>query len=207
MKSKDLVLKEIELEELLKACEKPKQKLVAYTLAYTGMRASEYVHLRPSWIDWQNMIIKIPSEVKCTEHPECRKERYKTKKDGTRYLSKKANTWKPKTKNSVRAIPIDFEPRLRGALREYEDILKEPRDRVAVYRMIKRLASKTSIKTPVTPHVLRATFASICSAKGMSAGNLQALMGWERLDTAQHYVKASGVNVANELNEIWSKRR
>jgi len=198
VKTREKALTEIELEEFLKAAETPKQKIIANTLAYTGMRVSEYVHFTPDWIDWQNLVIKIPSEVECTKHPECIEERHRNKK-----LTKKANIWTPKTKAGARTIPIEFEPRLKGVLREFESHLKDPTDRISIFRMVKRLASKAGLKKIVTPHVLRATFASMLASKGMSAGSLQALMGWERLDTAQHYIKASGVNVAKELRAIW----
>jgi len=60
-----------------------------------------------------------------------------------------------------------------------------------VERIVKKVADKAGITKPVTPHVLRHTFAVNCIKKGISTRALQYLLGHDRLTTTEIYLNLS----------------
>ena len=160
--SKDDILTREELDDLINACEKPKETLVIVGLAFTGMRASEFAHFRESWINWQKDVINVP------EHQ---------------------GDWHPKTKAGAREIFI-VEPQLRRVLRDW--FMKHETigmTRVSIHDTVRRVAARVKILKKVYPHCLRATFATMLAEKGVEPANIQVIMGWAKLSTADSYVK------------------
>ena len=60
-----------------------------------------------------------------------------------------------------------------------------------VQRLLKRVANRAAIARPVTPHILRHTFAVSAVQKGISLPALQRLLGHEYLATTQIYLNLS----------------
>jgi len=177
-------LEEEDIEKLIGACSNKLEKLIIIGLIYTGMRVSEFSHFKAGWIKWQNNIIQIPSQMPCS-CPECR------------------GSWKPKSKNGARIIPI-IDERLRAVLRNYFTLYDDIKmHRSTIFRKVREIASRTDIKNKVYPHSLRATFATMLAYKGVSAGTLMTVLGWGRIDTAQHYIQKSGIRAIEELREKW----
>jgi len=161
--SKQDVLNERERVDLIAACENGKEILVVKGLIYTGMRASEFAHMIESWIDWQKETIHVPTQ---------------------------QGSWHPKTKAGVREIPMNFE--VKRLLYDWFDKNKSiGMNRTTIYRIVKRVGQRLRPFKKVYPHSLRATFASMMAAQGMPAVDIQTLMGWEKLDTANNYVKST----------------
>jgi integrase/recombinase XerD len=161
--SKQDVLNEQERTELIEACQTKKEEFVIKSLLYSGMRASELAHMRESWIDWQKEVIHIPQQ---------------------------EGTWKPKTKSSAREIPMKFE--LKKVLYDYFKENKSVKmSRVTIFRVVKSLGQRLRPFKKVYPHSLRATFASNMAEKGLSAADIQAIMGWAKLETANSYVRST----------------
>jgi integrase/recombinase XerD len=50
------------------------------------------------------------------------------------------------------------------------------------------VANKARIIKPVTPHVLRHTFAVNCVKKGVSTAGLKKILGHDRLETTEIYL-------------------
>lgn len=66
-----------------------------------------------------------------------------------------------------------------------------PIDRVAIYRIVTRLARAAGIAVEVTPHGLRHTFATIATANGVELDELQDAMGHADPRTTRRYQRAA----------------
>lgn len=174
--SKDFALSADEREELISCCRTPEEKFIILGLTFTGMRVSEFAHLKNTWIRWQDRFIRIP---------------------------KAEDQWSPKSIKGNRTIPL-LEPRLEGILGwwfgQYENVAMH---RATIFRIVKRVASRTSIKRKIYPHALRATFANILTEKGLSTSTIQHIMGWSKISTAEAYIQDSGIRAIKEAREKW----
>ena len=105
MKTKENLLTDFEADQLKAACKGFKDNLVVTVLLYTGMRVSEFIHMRRNWIDWKMGLIRIPKMQKCScKYCERELEIMRGKKKGE--VTKPSGIWKPKTFEAVRSIPI-----------------------------------------------------------------------------------------------------
>ncbi|MFP4019281.1 MAG: tyrosine-type recombinase/integrase [Promethearchaeia archaeon] len=170
--SKEDALDEEQRRKLFDACEKNKETFVCKVLCYTGLRASEFTHMKNSWLDWQQESIHIPRE------------------DGD---------WTPKTQHAVREIPLMFEAK--KLLYNHFQLRNEiDMSRTTVYRIVRRAGRRVEGPFPkVYPHSLRATFASMLAANGLSAIDIQSIMGWAKIETANKYVRA--IQTKQNFNE------
>lgn len=113
--------------------------------------------------------------------------------------------WKPKTPNSAREVPFDFDVRVELCLEEFFDRFESwEKSKSTVNRRINRIAKVADVDWPVYPHCLRATAASFCAARGVSAYSLMSILGWSDISTARAYI-ASNAKQANR--EIRQKNR
>lgn len=69
--------------------------------------------------------------------------------------------------------------------------------------LVKRVANRAKITRPVSPHVLRHTFAVTCLSKGLSLPALQKLLGHENLQTTAIYLNMSNGEAIREYGEKW----
>ena len=72
-----------------------------------------------------------------------------------------------------------------------------------VARIVKKVADKAGITKPVSPHVLRHTFAVNCIKKGISTRALQTLLGHDRLTTTEIYLNLSPEDAIREFLNKW----
>ena len=75
--------------------------------------------------------------------------------------------------------------------------------RRTVQRIVKRVAERASITKPVSPHVLRHTFAINCIKKGISTRTLMSLLGHDRLSTTEIYLNLSPEDAIREFEGKW----
>ncbi len=68
---------------------------------------------------------------------------------------------------------------------------------------VDRVANRARISRPVTPHVLRHTFAVTAVQRNISLPSLQRLLGHDHLGTTQIYLNLSPEEVIREFNEKW----
>jgi integrase len=99
-------------------------------------------------------------------------------------------------------IPLTdrIRPLIDGHFAIHDTIGMTPR---TIQRILKRLANKARINRPVTPHVLRHTFAVAAVQKGISLPALQRLLGHDRLTTTEIYLNLSPEDVIREFREKW----
>jgi len=76
-------------------------------------------------------------------------------------------------------------------------------DKRTVARIVKKVADKAGILKPVSPHVLRHTFAVNCIKKGISTRALQTLLGHDRLTTTEIYLNLSLEDAIREFLNKW----
>ena len=166
-------LSDDEVNRLTNACESFQQKLIVFTLLDTGLRVSELAGLRKEHILWQERRLSIHGK-------------------GGPYgkLSKR------------RVLPMTERVRL---LIEHHYTMEDSFGitKRQIERIVKRLAQRAAIVKPVSPHVLRHTFAVNCIKRGISTRALQTFLGHDRLATAEIYMNLSPEDAIREFREKW----
>jgi len=71
----------------------------------------------------------------------------------------------------------------------------------AAQRIVKRMADRAMITRPVSPHVLRHTFAVNCVQCGVSTASLKKILGHDRLETTEIYLNLSPEQAIREFRE------
>lgn len=183
--SEEFALTEQQLQTLWGQCKEPRDQVLIGLLSYCGMRVSEAIHLRASWIKDEE--IHIPSKMACRCW-ECRKRGY----------------WKPKSKAGIRAlaVPSFLKPVLLNFLTKSPEGLTMTRQ-AAWYRV--QILAKNAKIPRIFPHALRATAATLLASKGFTAVELCAYFGWARLEMGDHYIKVSAARIGarDKIKQIW----
>jgi integrase/recombinase XerD len=166
-------LNDDEVDRLTNACEAFREKLVVWTLLDTGMRLSELASLTKDNVQWQERRLVIYGK-------------------GGPYGKKSKRRVIPMTERVRTLIEHQFAYR--------NDMGMSGR---TIERIVKKVAERADITKPVTPHVLRHTFAVNCVKKGINIRALQSLLGHDSLLTTQLYLNLSPEDVIREFREKW----
>lgn len=199
--SRENVLSPDERNRILKACETYEERLVIFGLLYTGMRESEFLHMKKAWMDFDNNIINLPYKDTCNICSSCKKSKSRRGK-----LIKPPNTWQSKTKHAERTVPIvpEVEKIFKDYFSAYNSIIDVLWYRQNIWKIVREVGKRALIKHPVFPHCLRATFATILVEKGLDDSvTLKDLLGWKKLDMATSYIKLGGVAMKKRIDKIW----
>lgn len=176
-----------------------------------GMRAGEICHFRESWVDWDKHQIRIPSYDAC-DHGKggsvcgyCQK-RARSAADHDEELTYEEaleRRWNPKTANSARAIPFDFDDDVRQVVEEFTFCFDSyPASRASINRRVNRMLEAADYPTSKSfPHALRSTAATWHAFRGLPAPALQSMFGWADLGTAMKYLRLSGGATQQALYE------
>ena len=203
-KTKRNLLTDEEVDRLVKACEGEAQELVVRTLLYTGMRISEFVHMRKSWLNWKGGFLQIPESQPCDLHYECRRSRVVIDWS-TGERARISGMWRVKVPEAARAIPIlpEAEPTLRRFFSRHDAVAELVPSRVDAWWIVKGAAKRAKLNKRVFPHVLRGTFASILAGKDFDGLSIQAILGWKSIKTADEYVRLSPQRLVKMMKEKW----
>lgn len=166
-------LSDDEVNRLTNACETFEEKLVVWTLLDTGLRVSELATLKKSNIQWQEKRIMVYGK-------------------GGPYGKKTKRRIIPMTERVKTLFDHWF------AIHDQFDM--SPR---TIQRIVKRVANRAGISKPVTPHVLRHTFAVNCIKKGISTRALMQFLGHDHLTTTEIYLNLSPEDAIREFKEKW----
>ncbi len=112
----------------------------------------------------------------------------------------KGGPYGAQTKRRIIPLSPRIQPLLEGHFALHDALGMAPR---TIQVLVKRVASRARIKRPVTPHVLRHTFAVTAVQKGISLPALQRLLGHDRLTTTEIYLNLSPEEVIREFREKW----
>ena len=155
------------------ACETPQERMLVWTLLDTGLRIDEFCTLKRSNIDWQGRRLKIKG---------------------------KGGPYGKKTK--LRVVPLSdrIRPMLEAHFALYDLI---PYGKRQAQKIVKRVANRAQISTPVSPHVLRHTFACVAVQRGLALPALQKILGHDRLETTAIYLNMNPEDVLEHFHEKW----
>jgi integrase len=196
--TKDYILTDLQIRRVADSLRSPVERLVVLGLLYTGMRISEFIHMRRSWINWDEKLIRVPREQPCPCY-ECK--RVLRNKKGQ--VTKPSGVWKPKTSDSVRPIPIvpEVEHIFRDYFKNHKSIMETIGSRVHAWMILKDVEERSGVK--LFPHVLRGTFATILAAKEFTVEEIKEILGWRSFKTADEYIKLSGARIKKAIKEKW----
>jgi len=162
-----------EATRLANACETHEQKLVVWTLLDTGLRVSELASLSKDNVDWQTHRLMIYG---------------------------KGGPYGTRSKRRIVPLSPRVQPLIEGHLALHDNFGMSTR---TIQRIIKRVANKSNISRPVSPHVLRHTFSVTAILKGISLPSLQRLLGHDRLTTTEIYLNLSPEEAIKEFQTKW----
>ena len=160
-----------ETDRLLNACQGFREKLVIWTLLDTGLRVSELCGLRREDIHWQENRVVVWGK-------------------GGPFGKRSKRRIVPLTDRARRLFEIQFitSDRIRLNVRTAQ-------------RIVKHVADRAMLTKPVSPHVLRHTFAVNCVQKGISTASLKKILGHDRLETTEIYLNLSPEQAIQEFRE------
>lgn len=169
-----------------------------------GMRAGEIAHVHEDWVDWQRKVIEIPRYHNCACGYCYQQAVQEANADDTKTVEEAFDErWQPKTPQSSRAIPFDFDPWVEAVVEGFFERFEQyEHSRASINRRVDRLLEAADLpKDTCYPHALRATAATYHAYSGVPTPALQNLMGWAQLSTAQKYIRLSGGQTGEALRE------
>jgi integrase/recombinase XerD len=162
-----------EANRLAQACSTHEERLIVLTLLDTGLRVSELAELTTESLDWQMHRLIIYG---------------------------KGGPYGTKSKRRIVPLSARVQPLLEGQLALQNRFGISSR---TIQRLIKAVANKANISRPVSPHVLRHTFAVTAVQRGISLPSLQRLLGHDRLTTTEIYLNLSPEEAIREFHSKW----
>jgi len=162
-----------EVDKLTNACNTFREKFVIWTLLDIGLRLSEFSDLKKENIQWQEKRLVIYGK-------------------GGPYDKKTKRRIIPMTDRVRRLIEYHFAENNNTGM-----------SKRTIERIVKKVADKAGSAKPVSPHVLRHTFAVNCIKKGISTRALQSLLGHDRLATTEIYLNLSPEDAIREFLNKW----
>ena len=162
-----------EATRLANACTTHHEKLVVWTLLDTGLRVSELATLTKDNLDWQMHRLMIYG---------------------------KGGPYGTKSKRRIVPLSPRVQPLIEGHFALHDTFGTSSR---TIQRLIKSVANRAKISRPVSPHVLRHTFAVTAVQKGLSLPALQRILGHDRLTTTEIYLNLSPEEAIREFKAKW----
>jgi len=160
-----------ETDRLANACWGFREKLVVWTLLDTGLRVSELCGLRREDIQWQENRLVVWGK-------------------GGPFGKQSKRRIVPLTDRARKLLEMHFITNDRIGLNARR-----------AQRLVKRVADRAMITKPVSPHVLRHTFAVNCVQRGVSTASLKKILGHDRLETTEIYLNLSPEQAIQEFRE------
>jgi integrase/recombinase XerD len=162
-----------EATRIANACVNHAEKLIVWTLLDTGLRVSELANLTKDNLDWQLHRLMIYG---------------------------KGGPYGTRSKRRIIPLSARIQPLIEGHLALHGNLGRTSR---TIQRLIKEVANRAAISRPVSPHVLRHTFAVTAVQKGLSLPALQKLLGHDRLTTTEIYLNLSPEEAIREFQMKW----
>jgi len=169
------------------------------------LRRGELLHFNRDWIDPEAKMIRVPAHVPCDcSYCRGRAEDYAADRDLTVDGAIKL-CWSPKTPAGVRAIYYGWSPLTIDAVEQFVDVVGElDMDPSTINRRVNKLAERARINQNLYPHALRASSAFFWADLGLEAAYLQAIMGWNSIEVAVAYLRASGHQLARRIERAFA---
>lgn len=180
------VLTTAEVKTLLDHCRLPKHRALLSTLYSTGIRLAELIHLRVSDIDSGRMLVHI--------------RQGKGAKDRQVQLSSALLTQLRDYWRSCAVKPTSW---LFPSSQTHQQL-----DASTFQRMVARIAARSGISKPVSPHTLRHSFATHLLESGTDLRTIQSLLGHSNIQTTEVYLHIAAHHlqrVKNPLDQLTEK--
>ena len=173
-----IVLSQEEVRQFLGSLGNIKHRAILTTCYAAGLRISEAVHLRPTDIDSQRMVIRV--------------DQGKGQKDRYVMLS-------PKLLETLRGYWRSMRPK--GWLFE-GDVSGQPITRNAVARVCQKARRLSGIRKPISPHSMRHAFAVHLLESGTDVRTIQLLLGHRSLSTTAQYLRIATSRVCSTSSPL-----
>jgi integrase/recombinase XerD len=163
-------------EEVIKlnnACDTFEEKLIIWTLLDTGLRIGELAALTKNNILWQEKAIRIDGK-------------------GGPYGKMTKKRLIPMSDRVLALMTNYFTQHNKWFLQKRQMQLK-----------VRQIANKAQIISPVSPHVLRHTFACTAIQKGISLAALKKIMGHDSITTTEIYLNLNDPHLIDEFRNKW----
>jgi integrase/recombinase XerD len=185
-----IALENEEAAELLRLVDEEhteRVRVTVRTLLHTGLRASEFAHMKRSWLHPG----KTPPRIQVPAHDPC------TCKDCEQKAASSdkydiGDYWKPKSAKGARNVPVvyrDTWEALEAHLAEHGEVGV---GRGAVWARVRRASEDMDLRHDLTPHILRHSYATMMVSRGLSIEHLQGIMGHSSIENTQVYVRLTG---------------
>jgi integrase/recombinase XerD len=167
-----------ELEEIRDACSDIREKAMIEYLYSSGCRVSEVIKAKISDIDWSECCLTVTG-----------------KGDKTRkvFFSIRCKIYLRQYLNTRSGVSDSIFISERSP---YQPLTKS-----GFERAIARIAQRTKITKPVTPHVFRHTFATSAYQRGMGLDMIQRLLGHNSISTTQIYADTNDRIVKSKYDQ------
>ena len=173
-----VVLSPEEVLQFLSCVGSTKHRAILTTCYAAGLRISEAIHLKPTNIDSQRMVIRV--------------EQGKGQKDRYVMLS-------PKLLDTLRSYWRAVRPK--GWLFE-GDVSGQPINRSSVELACQKARRLSRIRKPITPHSLRHGFAVHLLESGTDVRTIQLLLGHRSLATTARYLRIATSKVCSTSSPL-----
>lgn len=173
-----VVLSKREVQRMIEVTDNLKHKFLIQFLYSTGIRVSEVVKIKMSYIDFDRKLVLI-------RNGKGKKDRY------TLLADLLISTLKEQRKIKVRDKYL-FTGRDR----------KKHLNVMSVQKVVKAAAEKAGLAKNVSAHTLRHSFATHLLEQGTDIRYIQELLGHRRLETTQIYTKVSNKNLSDIKNPL-----
>jgi integrase/recombinase XerD len=173
-----VVLSPEEVLQFLGCVSSTKHRAILTTCYAAGLRISETVHLKPTDIDSQRMVIRV-------EQGQGQKDRYVM-------LS-------PKLLETLRSYWRAVQPK--GWLFE-GDVSGQPINRSSVELACQKARQLSRIRKPITPHSMRHAFAVHLLESGTDVRTIQLLLGHRSLATTARYLRIATSKVCSTSSPL-----
>ena len=158
-----------ETDRLVNACKGFREKLVVWVLLDTGLRVNELCGLRREDVHWQENHLVIWGK-------------------GGPFGTRGKRRIVPLAERAKRLLEMRFVTSDRMGLTVR-----------TAQRVVTQVANRALITKPVTPHILRHTFAVNCVQQGVSTASLKKILGHDRLETTEIYLNVSPEDALSEF--------
>jgi site-specific recombinase XerD len=173
-----VILSPEEVLQFLGCVANTKHRAILTTCYAAGLRISEAVHLKPTDIDSQRMVIRV--------------EQGKGQKDRYVMLS-------PKLLETLRSYWRVMHPK--GLLFE-GDVSGQPITRSAVEQACQKARRLSGIRKPISPHSMRHAFAVHLLESGTDVRTIQLLLGHRSLATTARYLRIATSKVCSTSSPL-----
>lgn len=173
-----VVLSPDEVLRFLRCLDSIKHRAILTTCYAAGLRISEAVHLKPTDIDSQRMVIRVAQG--------------KGQKDRYVMLSSKLLDTLRSYWSTVRPKEWLFPGDLPG----------QPITRFAVAAACEKARRRSGISKPITPHSLRHAFAVHLLEAGTDVRTIQLLLGHRNLTTTARYLRIAASKVCSTVSPL-----